>query len=105
MQYRDEGDTAWHEEPMVLVNNDKWEAQFRVGGVGRYCYTVRAWVDGFKTWSRDLAKKAAAGQDLRLELMAAEKFIAEAAKRATPADSEKLNALGARVHGLAAPMR
>jgi len=101
VQYREDGDTAWHEEPMVLLNNDKWEAQFRVGGVGRYFYTVRAWVDSFKTWSRDLAKKAAAGHDLRLDLMAAEKFIAAAARRGTPADSEKLNALGARLGGLA----
>lgn len=101
VQYREDGDTAWHEEPMVLVNNDRWEAQFRVGGVGRYFYTVRAWVDSFKTWSSDLAKKAAAGQDLTLDLMAAGKFIAIAARHATPADSEKLNTLGTRLRGLA----
>jgi starch synthase (maltosyl-transferring) len=95
--YREDGDQAWHEQPMLLVTNDRWEAQFRVGGVGTYFYTLRAWVDSFKTWRRDLAKKAGAGQDLALDLMTGAQFITLAAKRAKSGDAEKLNELAGRV--------
>ena len=36
---------------------------------GRYRYTVSAWVDHFKTWSRDLAKRVEAGQDVTVDLL------------------------------------
>lgn len=101
LQYRKDGDQGWQEEPLKLVTNDRWEGQFRVSSVGTYFYTLRAWVDGFKTWSRDLAKKAAAGQDLALDLMSGGQFLSAAAKCASPADAEKLTALGARMRQIA----
>jgi starch synthase (maltosyl-transferring) len=97
LQYRKEADQGWQEEAMHLVTNDRWEAEFRVGEVGKFPYTVRAWVDSFKTWSRDLAKKAAAGQDLSLDLKTGGQFVAAAAKRATPADEVTLIAFGERL--------
>jgi starch synthase (maltosyl-transferring) len=97
LQYRKEGDQGWQEEAMRLVTNDRWEAEFRVGEVGKFLYTVRAWVDSFKTWSRDLAKKAAARQDLSLDLKTRGQFVAAAAKRATPADEVTLIAFGERL--------
>ena len=54
LQYRKDGDLTWQCEPMLLVSNDRWEARFRVASVGTYFYTLRGWVDSFKTWSRDL---------------------------------------------------
>ncbi len=65
--------------------------------VGRYFYTLRGWADAFKTWSRDLVKKADAGQDLALDLRTGEKFLAAAARRANGADAEKLSELSARL--------
>src|ERR1700736_6989209 len=56
LQYRSAADEAWHYEPMVPGTNDRWEAQFRVASAGKYSYTLRGWVDSFKTWSRDLVK-------------------------------------------------
>jgi starch synthase (maltosyl-transferring) len=97
LQYRREGDTDWQYEPMQLVTNDRWEAQFRPGSVGNYFYTLRGWVDRFKTWARDLEKKADAGQDLSLDLMTGAQFLAAAAKRASPADAQILNGLSARL--------
>ena len=35
-------------------------ASFAVEEIGRYSYTVSGWVDHFKTWSRDLAKRVEA---------------------------------------------
>ena len=96
LQYRREGED-WQYEPMQLVTNDRWEAQFRPGSAGVYFYTLRGWVDGFKTWARDLGKKATAGQELSLELKTGVKLLAAAAERASSADLEMLNALSARL--------
>jgi starch synthase (maltosyl-transferring) len=101
LQYRKEGEQDWKFEPLVLITNDRWEAQFRVDEVGIYFYTVRAWVDGFKTWSRGLAKKAAAGQDLSLDLLTGAQLVTAAGKRASAADKQKLDAWSARLRGIA----
>jgi starch synthase (maltosyl-transferring) len=101
LQYRRDGDTDWQYEPMRLVINDRWEAQFRAGSPGTYFYTLRGWVDRFKTWARDLGKKADAGQDLTLDLMTGAQFLAAAAKRADPADAQILHALSARLRKIA----
>jgi starch synthase (maltosyl-transferring) len=101
LQYRREGDADWQYEAMQPIKNDRWEAQFRPGGVGIYFYTLRGWVDRFKTWARDLGKKADAGQDLTLDLMIGAQFVAAAAKRANPADAQILNALSARIRKIA----
>src|ERR1700692_2349650 len=97
LQYRREGDGDWQYEPMQLVTNDRWEARFRPGGGGIYFYTLHGWVDKFKTWARDLGKKADAGQDLTLDLKMGVQFLAAAAERASSADLEMLNALSARL--------
>ena len=97
LQYRKDGEQDWQYEPMLPVTNDRWEAQFRVASVGRYFYTLRGWADAFKTWSRDLVKKADAGQDLALDLRAGERFLAAAARRANGTDAEKLSELSARL--------
>jgi starch synthase (maltosyl-transferring) len=101
LQYRKDGDVDWQYEPMRLVTNDRWEAQLRPGASGIYFYTLRAWVDRFKTWARDLGKKADAGQDLSLDLMTGAQFLAAAAKRASPADRQKLNELSAQLQKIA----
>jgi starch synthase (maltosyl-transferring) len=101
LQYRRDGDADWQYEPMQLVTNDRWEAQFRLGSMGIYFYTLRGWVDRFKTWARDLGKKADAGQDVSLELKTGVKLLAAAAERASSADLKMLNALSARLERIA----
>ena len=97
LQYHREGEADWQYEPMQLVTNDRWEARFRPGSVGVYFYTLRGWVDGFKTWARDLGKKAGAGQYVSMELKTGVKLLAAAAGLASSADLEMLNALSARL--------
>jgi starch synthase (maltosyl-transferring) len=74
----------WRETPMTLVDkgNDEWGASFDVGRVGWHEYAVVAWVDRFRTWRRDLRIKAAAGQDVALELLEGALMVREAADRA-----------------------
>ncbi|HMO56222.1 MAG TPA: DUF3416 domain-containing protein, partial [Roseiflexaceae bacterium] len=62
VQYRVAGASNWREMPMALVNNDRWRGSFVVEQVGRYEYTIVGWVDHFKTWARDLAKRRDADQ-------------------------------------------
>jgi starch synthase (maltosyl-transferring) len=101
LEYRRDGERDWQYVPMQPITNDRWEGEFRAGEVGKYFYTLRAWVDGYKTWSRDLAKKADAGQDLSLDLLTGAKFLAEARKRAGAADADRLNILAGRLAKIA----
>jgi starch synthase (maltosyl-transferring) len=101
LEYRRDGARDWQYVPMQPITNDRWEGEFRAGEVGNYFYTLRAWVDGFKTWSRDLAKKADAGQDLSLDLMTGAKFLAESRRGASAADADKLNILAGRLAKIA----
>ncbi|MEA2485099.1 MAG: hypothetical protein QOD46_210 [Actinomycetota bacterium] len=56
------------EAPMTLVDNDRWSGRFRPTSIGRWSYTIEAWTDHFATWSRDFAKRVAAGQVSELDL-------------------------------------
>ena len=35
---------------MEPIGNDRWQAEFPVAEVGRYRYTIEAWVDHFRSW-------------------------------------------------------
>lgn len=88
--YRREGDPQWIEVPMEFLVNDRWRGSFRVTEAGRYRYTLKAWVDHFKTWSRDLAKKAEAGQDVLVDLLEGARLIEEAGRRASKQEGQIL---------------
>src|SRR5690606_28748634 len=62
--YRREDDPAWTEVPLEPLVNDRWHAEFLAASIGRYVYTVEAWVDHFLTWQRDFKKRVDAGQDV-----------------------------------------
>lgn len=69
--YRHEQVRDWRRLPMQALGNDRMRASFRVERLGRYLYTVVAWVDHFATWREDLTKRYAAHQALELELASA----------------------------------
>jgi starch synthase (maltosyl-transferring) len=54
---------------MEFRHNDHWAGTFTVAKLGRYQYKVRAWVDRFVTWQRDLVKRREAGQDLSIDFL------------------------------------
>jgi starch synthase (maltosyl-transferring) len=66
--YRHETETQWHEMPMSFLGNDRWRGQFSVQKLGRYLFTVEAWVDHLESWRRGLAKKYEAAQDIEVDL-------------------------------------
>jgi starch synthase (maltosyl-transferring) len=80
--YRTEPDRRWRAIPLQPFPNDKWKASFKVIRLGRYAYTLCAWMDRFKSWQTDLAKRVEAGQDVGVELQVGAELIEEAARRA-----------------------
>ncbi len=97
--HRREGDDAWAEAPMELLGNDRWRGRFAVAALGRYRYTLCAWVDPWQTWRRDLRKRLAAGQDLAVDLLLGADLVRAAAARADGEDAEALAAAAGRLAG------
>ncbi len=81
--YRHDEDVEWTENPMELVNNDRWQGKFTTTKLGLYRYTLMAWVDQFKSWKKDLEKKFEANQDVSQDLLAGTQIIEDAAKWAS----------------------
>jgi starch synthase (maltosyl-transferring) len=90
IRYRHQSGSTWIEERMTALGNDRWRAELTVSELGRYVYTIQAWVDRFLTWRLQLAKRVAAGQHVALELEVGAKLVEAAAGRAQGADSAAL---------------
>ncbi len=89
--YCREGESGWLSVPMIALGNDRWNASFTVEELGIYRYTVQGWVDHFKTWSRDLAKRVSAGQDVTVDLQIGAALVDEAASATDGADAQRLS--------------
>lgn len=96
----DEADAHAREVPMVAQGNDVWRASFVPPAVGRYRYTVIAWVDAFETWHHDMARRIEP-QDIRIASRVGAHEIAAAAARASGADREALEAWGRALETMA----
>jgi starch synthase (maltosyl-transferring) len=82
--------SPWAEIRMQPLVNDRWRAAFTVAETGRYRYGIRAWVDRFGTWVRDLAKKVDAGVELVVELQIGAEIVTRAALRSSGGDRRRL---------------
>lgn len=98
LKYRKADQPAWSEVLMESVGNDRWQAEFQVAEIGRYRYTIEAWVDHFNSWQESLRKRVDAGQEVDVELQVGADLVRRAARWATdheytvPADAEQLQA-------------
>ncbi len=97
--HRHESLEAWTETPMEPLVNDRWRGRFAVTAMGRYVFTIRAWVDHFGSWRSALQKKASAGRDVTVELLEGVELIRAAAARATGPDADGLTSWAARLGG------
>jgi len=98
LQYRKKGSRLWNESEMGLINNDRWRGSFDVSELGRYQFTVVAWVDHFLSWRQDLAKREDPA-DITLALKMGAALIEAAAARAKGADVRALAAAAKVVGG------
>jgi starch synthase (maltosyl-transferring) len=69
VRHREPGQRKWAETPMEELVNDRWRGSFTVETLGRWEYTIAAWIDRFASWRYELERKLAARQaDLSAEL-------------------------------------
>jgi len=101
--YRAAEEDEWTESPLTAMRNDRFTGSFRVRVIGRYEFTLEAWVDRFASWRRDLEKKSDAGQDVEGDLKEGAGLVLEASRRARGKDVQWLRKK-AQVIGGAAPL-
>jgi starch synthase (maltosyl-transferring) len=85
------GEEGWHESPMqridAHIDGDRWAGEFDVDALGRWSWTIEAWVDVFASWRGELQRKVDAGEpDLSSELSEGVLLLEQVAKRAKSAD-------------------
>src|SRR5262245_54016252 len=90
LRYHHVSSEDWHEVKMTERANDRWTASFPLTELGRYEYTLQAWVDRFASWCKNLAKKAAADQDVSGDLLEGAELVSQTARRITGADADWL---------------
>lgn len=91
LRYCKEGSSDWNETPMAFLSNDHWRGEFAASELGRYVYTVSAWVDHFKSWRNEFAKREQV-DDIRLALRSGAELVAAASKRASGSEARFLRA-------------
>src|SRR5688572_7899209 len=91
--FRHESEADWTEVPMTLRYNDEWFGEFTVEKLGRYRYTVTAWVDHFLSWRNEFRRRVDPA-DIQSAALVGAKLIAEAANRAQRGDAQHLRQWG-----------
>ena len=86
-----EGNDGVDEVPMSALGNDRWRGSFVAPQVGRYRYTIVAWVDHFLSWRHDFERRIDA-EDLRIAALVGADLIDAAAARAHGDDRQRLRA-------------
>lgn len=80
--YRHADEKTWQEMPMTLIVNDRWAGTFTVEKLGRYHYTIEAWVDHAASWQHEIELKVKDGQRITSELKAGAVLLDGMAHRA-----------------------
>src|SRR5690606_41785435 len=61
--------------------NDRWSGAIVPDDVGRHEVVIEAWRDRFATWRHDVEIKAAAGDDIEVELEEGARILEELAEK------------------------
>ena len=104
VHWKAEAAQAWQETRLTLDVNDAWRGSFVPPAVGRYHYTVTAWVDHLATWQRDLTKKADAGVATPIDLRIGVPLITDLLPRAATPVRRRLEQLLAALQDEALPL-
>ncbi len=89
--YRPTGSATWQETPMAALFNDRWRGEFTLATVGRWEFTILAWVDAWRSWHHDLGRREGR-EDIALALRVGAAQVRSAALRAQGADAAWLAA-------------
>jgi starch synthase (maltosyl-transferring) len=104
------GKRPWQEAPLRHVDaaskGVRWEGGFPVDALGRWKWTVEAWVDELASWRDEIRRKADAGQDdLDSELTEGALLLRATAKRAKGDDRTAIAAAADVVEDATSPTR
>ncbi|MGH7716494.1 MAG: maltotransferase domain-containing protein, partial [Vulcanimicrobiaceae bacterium] len=89
--YRSPQSEDWHEAPLRLDVNDRWEGAFPLDRIGRWRYTFESWTDRWASWVSDTRKKRDAAQNIELELTEGRLLVERVLSRVTsPGDRDVL---------------
>src|SRR5690242_7920689 len=72
---------------------DEWTASFEVSDIGWHEYAVGGWVDRFDSWRHGIELKAAAGQNVEVELLEGALLVRDAAGRVPEEDGDRATLL------------
>jgi starch synthase (maltosyl-transferring) len=102
------GSEDWQENEMrridAHVDGDRWAGEFDVTELGRWTWTIEAWVDAFASWRQELTRKVDAVQaDLSGELSEGVVLLEQAAKRAKGANRKRIEQALKRLRDKNAP--
>ena len=68
-------------QPLRSLVNDRWQGEFVVDEIGRYEFTLEAWVDHFKTWRAIWSSASTPDSRLAVDLLIGAEFVEQAAAR------------------------
>jgi starch synthase (maltosyl-transferring) len=99
LRWRETGEAVWREATMDALPNDVWRGAFLTERETTYEFVVEGWVDRFRTWARDLARRVAAEawEDVPSELLEGARIVEEAAGRSSGSDAEFLAGVSRRL--------
>ncbi len=88
--FKKEGEEKWLFSPMKQLVNDRWVGHFSPMEIGRYQYTVEAWINHYGTWLNNFIKKVQSNQDVEIESLVGSELVLSAGKRADEPDAASL---------------
>jgi len=88
--YRRSEEETSREVTMNPLGNDRFGACFLVENTGTYFYTVKGWVNKYRSLCEDIKKKWDAGQDTGADIKYVVELLKEARKRASEEDAKLL---------------
>ncbi len=99
LKWRSLGETRWQETPMHHLDNDRWGGVCTLYENAIYEYTVEAWIDTFRGWREEFAKKFEAGvPTLTTERLEGALLLEAAAERAYDHnDADRLHELSQKI--------
>jgi starch synthase (maltosyl-transferring) len=99
----DDPAAGWAELPLAPLANDRWHAAVPLPALGRWSYTVEAWLDPWASFLWSFRRKLDAGQDVAVELLGAAALVHAAAARADAQDAAALDDVAADLGDVAVP--
>jgi starch synthase (maltosyl-transferring) len=82
--WRADDETEWHRTPLAAIGNDRWRGMFTPARIGRWLFTVEAWLDDYATLCHGIEAKLGAGQDVASDLAEARSLLEGLAAKGTP---------------------